>query len=1200
SLTSLTLDGYDLRGDINSNAEYDKLVVQILAKAVTSGTIDSGLRILSASGCGLSAISDVLDLTPIASGDSTTDQFKLTSLDLSNNSISDVSVLITSSIFPNNFLTTLDISDNNICDIEGIVSQLQTEFPTLSSITYSDQTCNCSASVSSANHQVCREVYPNRWAVECWNGYYLDKASGECVAACDSGYEYDTTTETCVSSSSSIDDAIRIQVCERHSNMMAVLEVGATSITCGCRATWYGDDCDQLYQVYIPDSQYRMRICQLTSHGFTMCDVSEFEMAQISILDAKNFSLRSIEGSEKLINIAEIDVSYNFITLTLPTIDLSQILILYYYTHIHDAGVYTMDILDISESSYKMTRLTHAYILANPHIYDISVFYRNIAIEVIQIADTTSGLPYPNYISMCRSEDDSLYWSYLSSIFPLHHNNTPEYYFYPNECPLNDVNLQYYCDDSQEDSDCPSVIRNEVYNNIDNEKQCSFIAKEGTSGACFTVHDDYIRAYLSDANNNCLTSTDIEDNDVISVATLRSALTCSSLSLTDVVAYNNDISSVNDITTLQGLEYAQGIGDSSTSPIGLTSLNVDGYDLSQNSVSSEYDQLVIKILAKAVSASPIESGLTTLSASNCGLYEFSEILDLTPIVADTDLASDKTVPFKLATLNVSNNNISDVSVLFTSSLFPSDALVSLDISGNNICDVEGMVSVLQTKFTFSSITYSDQTCHCSASVSSSSYQVCREVYPNRWAVECWNGYYLDKASGECVAACDSGYEYDTENETCITTSGVDDAIRIQVCERHSNMKPVLEVGASYITCGCRSGFHGDSCEYVYIPDSNLRSAVCLSVSNPTAHDSSCDDLTPADMATVTSVHASIVDSLEGLQHAVNLTSLSISGTSSSSVSIGNTDLGYLPLSLVELSLEAVYLAADSDFSIFTNLTTLSLKNNSSYDLTNSALFPSSSSSSSSTFTSLDVSYTALSSFSSIPTSITTLTANNCSSLTSFSTISNLTKLVSLDVSYASNVLDFSSLLSSPPTSISILYADGCNVSPDTDFTSFTNLTTLSLKNNSSYDLTNSALFPSSSSSSSSTFTSLDVSYTALSSFSSIPTSITTLTANNCSSLTSFSTISNLTKLVSLDVSYASNVLDFSSLLSSPPTSISILYADGCNVSPDTDFTSFTNLTTLSLNDNPLYDITESGLFPSPSSLTSFSANNTSISLLFHL
>ncbi|GKT32648.1 hypothetical protein ADUPG1_006747, partial [Aduncisulcus paluster] len=56
----------------------------------------------------------------------------------------------------------------------------------------------------------------------------------------------------------------------------------------------------------------------------------------------------------------------------------------------------------------------------------------------------------------------------------------------------------------------------------------------------------------------------------------------------------------------------------------------------------------------------------------------------------------------------------------------------------------------------------------------------------------------------------------------------------------------------------------------------------------------------------------------------------------------------------------------------------------------------------------------------------------------------------------------------------------------------------------------------------------------------------------------------------------------------------------CNVSPDTDFTSFTNLTTLSLNDNPLYDITESGLFPSPSSLTSFSANNTSISLLFHL
>ncbi|GKT27355.1 hypothetical protein ADUPG1_000009, partial [Aduncisulcus paluster] len=118
-------------------------------------------------------------------------------------------------------LTTLDISGNNICDIDGMVSELETYFSATSIvITYSDQTCHCSASVSSADHQVCREVYPGRWAVECWHGYYLDKASGSCVAACASGYVYDTASATCVSSSSAVDDAIRCQVCEGHSTMM--------------------------------------------------------------------------------------------------------------------------------------------------------------------------------------------------------------------------------------------------------------------------------------------------------------------------------------------------------------------------------------------------------------------------------------------------------------------------------------------------------------------------------------------------------------------------------------------------------------------------------------------------------------------------------------------------------------------------------------------------------------------------------------------------------------------------------------------------------------------------------------------------------------------------------------------------------------------------------------------------------------------
>ncbi|GKT30982.1 hypothetical protein ADUPG1_005710, partial [Aduncisulcus paluster] len=74
---------------------------------------------------------------------------------------------------------------------------------------------------------------------------------------------------------------------------------------------------------------------------------------------------------------------------------------------------------------------------------------------------------------------------------------------------------------------------NEVYNSVDgvNEKQCAFIAKEGSSGECYTVHDDSIRQYLKD---QCLSTSGVESNGVISVATMRSVLTCTSLSLPSI------------------------------------------------------------------------------------------------------------------------------------------------------------------------------------------------------------------------------------------------------------------------------------------------------------------------------------------------------------------------------------------------------------------------------------------------------------------------------------------------------------------------------------------------------------------------------------------------------------------------------------------------------------------------------------------
>ncbi|GKT31601.1 hypothetical protein ADUPG1_005998, partial [Aduncisulcus paluster] len=830
----------------------------------------------------------------------------------------------------------------------------------------------CSMYLSEDDHLVCNEVYPDRYAAECEEGYYYNEATYSCVIE-DTTYQCPTISD------------------EYH---MCILADGDSSLSLGCRSAWYGDDCDQLYKIHIPDQIARKQICYAASLGYGLCDISEFEMAgisgYISFGSAAHFS--SFEGAQYLININYIFARNNDVTSIAPLKNLTQFTILKLYLTVVDD--YNLSISDFN-SFYQLSRLGTLQLEPNEKIFDISILFKNIGITSMHLALNTQY----RYIRLCRSEEESEFQSFLSAIFPTINTSGFLLYVASNACPIN-VTSEFYCDSN--DITCPSIVLNEVYNSVIDTpvKECAFIAKTSGSASegdltCYTIHDDNIRAYLSDPTKGCLGSSDIEINGVISVATMRSVLSCpsSSLSLSSI-ATDMSLSSVNSITTLQGLEYAT----------SLTSLNIDGYDLSDVNDSSEYDRLVIQILAKAVTSGTIDSGLTSLSASGCNLSAVSDVLDLTPI-ADGDSA---TQPFKLTSLDLSNNSISDVSVLITSDLFLADTLTTLDISSNSICNIDNVVSALQTKFTnLSSVIYSDQSCHCSASVSSTDHQVCREVYSNRWAVECWNGYYLDKASGECVAACSSGTVLDTSTtpDSCVsTTSAVDDAIRVQVCERHSNMISVLESGDASITCGCAYGYHGDSCEYVDIPDSNLRSALCLSVVNPSAHDSSCDDLTIADMATVTSVSASIVDSFDGLQYAVDLTSLSISGTSSSSVSIGNTDLGYLPLSLVELSLEDVNIEADSDFSIFIELTTLSLKNNSSYDVTNSALFPSSSS-----FISLDVSFTALSSFSSISTSITTMTANNCSSLTSFSTISNLTNLVSLDVSDASNMPTSSSV-----------------------------------------------------------------------------------------------------------------------------------------------------------------------------------------------
>ncbi|GKT28360.1 hypothetical protein ADUPG1_000606, partial [Aduncisulcus paluster] len=459
-----------------------------------------------------------------------------------------------------------------------------------------------------------------------------------------------------------------------------------------------------------------------------------------------------------------------------------------------NSALYPMEIDDISLLS-DMHRLSEFSIFGNSQIYDISVSFRSLSMNYLQISGSSSFLP------LCRSESDTDYWTFITSVFPLHDADTTNMntYYLPNSCPLNSG--YYYCDPNT-NSSCPSIVLNEVYNSTAETpaKECAFIAKEGSDGECYTIHDDSIRNYLQ---YYCLDYTNIESNGIISLATLRNKLTCSSFYLYDIT------SSVDSITTLKGLEYCS----------SLLTLNIDGYDLSGDTNSnSEYDRLVIQILAKAVTYSnsydSVYSGLTTLSASGCNLSAVSDVLDLT-LIADGDSA---TQPFKLTSLDLSNNSISDVSVLITSGLFPADTLTFLDISGNSICDIDAAVTTLQSYFTntVAIVSSGQSTCPCSDSGSTvlfSSHKTCRQRSDGEYQVECWDGYYLDLNTNECIPACDTNYLFDSNSCVPSTVAVNNDIVRCQVCERKPDYQAVVTAeGEVVCSTSCSSGYFGNNCD----------------------------------------------------------------------------------------------------------------------------------------------------------------------------------------------------------------------------------------------------------------------------------------------------------------------------------------------------------------------------------------------------
>ncbi|GKT21382.1 hypothetical protein ADUPG1_011890 [Aduncisulcus paluster] len=254
SLSYIELESYDLSGNSQLSA-YDQTVVKILARFSNARTNE--LTYLGLSDCGISRIDDILDLNPITNADPHTTTFNLASLDISHNSLSDLSELITSDMFDKeSFKDGINLNDNNICDIQGFIEELNIYFDEISIIQpYSDQLCQCSEAISSSSHLICREIYPDLWIADCWKGYYLDKGTNQCVKACALGYSLDTGTNECTVEDDSIQysNSSICRLCESEQHKISILEKGNAHVTCSCMEGWSGDDCSTCAEGYVGD-----------------------------------------------------------------------------------------------------------------------------------------------------------------------------------------------------------------------------------------------------------------------------------------------------------------------------------------------------------------------------------------------------------------------------------------------------------------------------------------------------------------------------------------------------------------------------------------------------------------------------------------------------------------------------------------------------------------------------------------------------------------------------------------------------------------------------------------------------------------------------------------------------------------------------------------------------------------------------------
>ncbi|GKT36158.1 hypothetical protein ADUPG1_009177, partial [Aduncisulcus paluster] len=171
----------------------------------------------------------------------------LTSLNIANNAINDISLLITGDFLPaSDILTSLDLSDNLICDVDGVAAELQLIYPnaTFVGLSASSNTCMCEESFDFTDHKTCRIRSDGLYQVECWNGYYLDKNTNTCVKACPVGYG--EKAGVCVTDPSvETSNSLLCATCESSLDVMCIM--GVEGVECGdaCSQGFFGNLCDK-------------------------------------------------------------------------------------------------------------------------------------------------------------------------------------------------------------------------------------------------------------------------------------------------------------------------------------------------------------------------------------------------------------------------------------------------------------------------------------------------------------------------------------------------------------------------------------------------------------------------------------------------------------------------------------------------------------------------------------------------------------------------------------------------------------------------------------------------------------------------------------------------------------------------------------------------------------------------------------------